>query len=95
MVITGIDVLAEDLVELLTKTFPDIHGIKVVDEDKIFLGDSAEGGEIDGIPACDYYSEFYNIYPMSGVHRELQKVLEDNGWYAEPFDPGTYHAYRN
>ena len=87
------------MINRLIKKFPGISGIRASEElgyakGAIHLGDCAEGGEIDGIPACDYYNEDYNesIYVM-GVHRKLKEELENNGWYAECYNPGMYHAF--
>ena len=87
----------------LKKAFPKISGIHDASEwsanyDKnsvIHLGDCAEGGEIDGLLACNYYTEDYEetVYIM-GVHKKLVKLLNDNGFYAECYDPGTYLAFR-
>lgn len=84
----------------LQKTFPLINGIKPASEwnlpDAIFLGDVAEGGEIDDLPACDYYNEDFKekIYIM-GVHKKLRAKLKDLGFYPECIDPGTYLAFRS
>jgi len=92
---TKVDFSAREVVGALRRTFPQIQGIKMEDEDKIFLGNAAEGGEINGLPACDYYNEDYEetVYVM-GVHRKLHTLLDTLGWFVEPHDPGTYYAYR-
>ena len=90
----------ERIIERLQKQFPNIHDIHDAEEfdgsDGIHLGNSAEGGTIDDIPACDYYYEDYNesLYIM-GVHKKLVKALNREGLYAECYDPGTYIAYED
>lgn len=78
----------------LSKQFPQIAGIRA-DGDSIFLGDCAEGGTIDDLPACQYYNEDYRevIYIM-GVHKKLIEALEKLGFYPECNNPGSYTAYR-
>lgn len=85
----------------LQQRFPGIKGIRPGEElgygaGSIFLGDVAEGGTINDLPACDYYAFEFDpketIYIM-GVHRELHTFLEQRGWHVEPYDPGTYLAY--
>lgn len=87
-------------IKQLEKAFPKISGIKPLDEwdgrtkGAIFLGDVAEGGEIDGIPACDYYAEdpHERVYVMH-VHRKLRDKLQELGFYPECYDPGTWMAF--
>lgn len=90
----------------LKKEFPNINGIKDMSEwntawehrknEAIFLGNCAEGGLIDDILACDYYSfeedPEEEVYEM-GVHVKLVKFLKERGFYVECYDPGTYCAY--
>jgi len=95
MSLTKVDFSASELVNALKRTFPRITGIKKEDEDSIFLGNVAEGGEIDGCPACDYYAEDYQeLLYLMGVHRKLHTLIDTFGWYVETTDPGTYYAYR-
>ena len=91
-------------VKVLQKKFPAISGIKAGEEwggsdyDRaIFLGNAAEGGEIEGIPAAEYYA-YPTMDPQEkiwegGIHRELIKALEDIGYFAEWNDPGTIFAW--
>ena len=92
-----------EVVAILKKAFPDIAGIKDASEwgtygedTAIHLGNAAEGGEIDGYPACDYYVEDIGeeVYVM-GVHFELHRLLTKHGFYVESYDPGTYLAFRS
>lgn len=93
------------LIKKLEKAFPAISGFKDMSEwnggydknEAVHLGDAAEGGEIDGLPACDYYSfdldPQENIYVM-GVHRKLRDFLKKHGFTLGCYCPGTYYAYR-
>ena len=87
---------AQTVVNRINKAFPDIFGVDVYDDDRVFLGDVAEGGTIDGASACDYYAGEWdfkeNVYIM-GVHKKLRKVVEDAGWFVECHDAGTYFAF--
>ncbi len=87
------------LIKKLKAAFKSINGICKTEDlgyskGGIHLGDCAEGGTIDDLPACDYYSEDYNevIYVM-GVHKKLQKLVEDHGWFVECCNPGVYHVW--
>lgn len=85
---------ANFVVKQMKRAFPEISGVEVHDKDKIFLGDVAEGGTIDGVDACSYYNEDYKeqIWIM-GVHKDLFNFMQDHGWFVECHDPGTYFAY--
>lgn len=89
------------VIKKLKAMFPEISGIKCGEDwgagkGSIHLGDAAEGGTIDGLPACDYDAGFYDpkekIYVM-GVHKKLSEALEKFGYFVECYDPGTYIAY--
>lgn len=87
---------AEIVVRQFNKRFPDIKGVAVRDDNQIFLGNAAEGGEINEIPAADYYGDAMDPQEkiwVFGVHKEIIKFLEDRGWFAEWYDPGTLFAY--
>ena len=87
----------EDMMAALKSKF----GLSHVDTTENFFQDPNEGvggiwvggenGETasDGKELFDYYSTDYGKYEF-GVHNELNKFLEKNGWYAETYDPGTY-----
>ena len=90
------------VIQLLKKTFPNIRGIRdaskwgdYIPNMSIHLGDAAEGGTIGGNKACDYnvIDNEEKVYIL-GVHKKLRLVLEDNGFYPECHDPGTYLAFR-
>lgn len=89
------------LISLLKKEFPKINGICASEElgyskGAIHLGDCAEGGEIDDLPACDYYDFEHDpqekIYVL-GVHKKLAEFVEKHGWYVECWNPGVYQCY--
>ena len=86
-------------VKKLIEAFPSIDGIHVARKeygvDAIHLGNVAEGGEVNGLPAADYYNEDYKErFYVFGVHKALVNKLDELGFYAECYDPGTYLAYR-
>jgi len=87
----------EDLMAALKAKF----GLEHVDTTENFYRNTGEGieggiwlsgenGETasDGRELFYYYSTDYKNYDL-GVHNELSKFLEDNGWYPEWNDPGT------
>jgi hypothetical protein len=90
-------------VNKLQKQFPGIDHIMDASEwgdyqDAIHLGNAAEGGEIDGLPAADYYLEFnsatYDHEFGFGVHIKLAKALDKLGFSTEWYDAGTLLAFR-
>lgn len=82
----------EQKVEKLKKTFPGIQGIKLTENGRgVWLGDAAEGGEIDGIPAADYYGEFRGGYPWRSP--KLEKACKEMGLFIEWDSPGTLSAW--
>jgi len=95
----------EDMISKLKKAFPDITGIKDAAEwsgdyepgQVIHLGDAAEGGLIDDLPACDYNAWEHDpqerIY-RAGVLLPLADMLEAGGWWVDCHDPGTYLAFK-
>ena len=91
-------------IKKLEKAFPGIKGIRECteswfpNEDAIHLGDCAEGGTINDLPACDYYA--FEIDPeekiyVMGVHKELRELVKQCGYAVECYDPGTWVAYAN
>ena len=46
----------------------------------LHLGDAAEGGEIDGLPATDYYS--HSSWDF-GINPELAKEVKKLGYFIE------------
>lgn len=59
----------------------------------LWTGEGA--GDIDGLPAFDYYAEDPQevVYQM-GIHKKLVQWAEERGLCWEPYDSGTYLAYR-
>ena len=88
-------------IEKLQKAFPGIENIKDGEpwgagKNSIHLGDAAEGGTIDGLPAADSYAWEYDPAERTyilGIHRKLAGVLDDIGYFAEWYDAGTVIAY--
>lgn len=86
-------------VKRLTEKFPNIEGISAESgwgHGVLFLGNVAEGGTIDEIPAADYYAEdpHEKVY-VFGVHKDLIAELEHLGYHPEWYDPGTLLAYKD
>lgn len=75
------------------RTTEDFYSRPHNDDGGIWL--SAENGDTmpDGRPIFNYYSENYKLYDI-GVHVKFQKMLEDNGWWAEWYDAGTIMLYQ-
>ena len=55
----------------------------------------SEDAHLDGLPIYNPYCEFGIHLDTGGIHGDLYKILEDAGWYAEPYDAGTLMACRN
>jgi hypothetical protein len=93
----------QKIVDKLSRKFRGIDGIQVLsdwsgdddDLEHLHLGDAAEGGEIDGLPAAAYWNQDYEerVYVMK-VHKKLRKELQKYGYYPEWHDSGTLLAYK-
>lgn len=90
-------------IEELKRTFPGIEGICASEDlgwnpGGIHLGNAAEGGHIDGVAACNPNWCDYDISELiwvGGVHRKLEELLDHLGFFAEPYDPGTWLAWES
>ena len=86
--------LTKEVIAKLRIEFPDIEDIRDAQElgysTGIHLGNCAEGGTIDGAPACDYYA-VSNKY-IFGVHPQLWDFMAKLGYFVECQNPGTYIA---
>jgi len=96
----------QKVVDRIKRKFPKIRGIQVLsdwshnydDMEFIHLGDAAEGGQIDELPAADKYAYEFdpqeNTYEM-GVHKKLVRELKKHGYdVVEWYDSGTLMAYK-
>jgi len=88
------------VIKTLKEKFPDIGEIKPASDfsdeyrNGIWFQEAGEGGEIDGIPAANYYNEGESsLYDDFGVHNELNAALKELGYYAEWYDAGTLLAW--
>ncbi len=79
----------------LKEAFPGIEGIEAREDssghDTIHLGDAAEGGTIEGLPAADYWGEFRGSGQW--INPKLEKFLERHSYWIEWYDAGTLTAY--
>tara|TARA_R110002012_G_scaffold298325_2_gene496672 strand:- start:314 stop:562 length:249 start_codon:yes stop_codon:yes gene_type:complete len=79
---------ANALIKKINKAIPEARAVPMADWD----------GSDDGIwfRGSEDYVEADGRLIMSGgwdVHPRLEKILDDAGWYAEPYDSGTLMAY--
>ena len=83
------------LIEKLNKLYPGVKATPLVewngdDSGGIWFRGSEDSMAVDGLPLYDCYEEFgYEINP------DVEKILNDAGWVAEPYDAGTLMAYPN
>ena len=83
------------LIEKLNKLYPGVKATPLVewngdDSGGIWFRGSEDSMAVDGLPLYDCYEEFgYEINP------DVEKILNDAGWMAEPYDAGTLMAYPN
>ncbi len=73
-------------------------GVRVCGTTDEFYGSKNENNGIwvaaDSNPELfDYYSERW--MDTFGVDPKLNKLVEDNGWYFEWYDPGTMMVWKN
>jgi hypothetical protein len=63
------------------KTVEEFYGREIESDGQIWTGGEGDPS-IDGIGIFDYYE---------GNNPDVEKYLEDNGWFAEWYDAGTMH----
>lgn len=93
-------VTRKKMMEILRVKYPKlfIRTTEEFDGSEGGIWSSGENGEEakDGFRLFDYYAEDYNeVRYQIGVHNEIRKVLEKNGWFAEWYDPGTIMFYES
>lgn len=81
--------MTNKLIAKLNKKFPGINAVSTVE------WDGREGGiwfRQEGAlhPDGTYYFDYYG---SPQVHPEVEKVLDSHGFFAEPYDAGTWMAY--
>ena len=82
--------MTDKLIKKLNATFPGINAVSTVE------WDGNEGGiwfrqEGNLHPDGTYYFDYYG---SRQVHPEVEKMLDSAGFFAEPYDAGTWMAYR-
>tara|TARA_R100000426_G_C4750712_1_gene83222 strand:- start:278 stop:562 length:285 start_codon:yes stop_codon:yes gene_type:complete len=87
------------LIKKLNKLYPDVKATRLVEwggknseyfnyYEGIWFRGSEDSMAVDGLPLYDCYEEFgFEINP------KIEKILNDAGWFAEPYDAGTLFAY--
>jgi hypothetical protein len=70
-------------------TLDDFYGDEKVNHDGIWFRGSEDGVAPDGYPFFDYWREFGPMY-----HRKLEDMVEEHGFFLEPYDAGTLMAHR-
>jgi hypothetical protein len=82
------------LIKRINKLIPEAKAVKLSE----FYGDDSKGiwfkGSEDHTPD---YRRIFDCYEEFGymIHPKLEKILENSGWYAEPYDSGTLMAYED
>ena len=84
-----------DLIKIINKQLPEAQAVPIKefyedDSNGIWFKGSEDYCKADDLPIFDYYQEFGN-----DIHPTLSKILDDAGWYGEPYDVGTLMAYKN
>ena len=83
----------EVLIGIINEKYPNLN-LRTTEEFNGVTGGIWVSGTEDGItskngfPLFNYYSENRNTYEL-GIHKEIGKIFEKNGWIGEWNDPGT------
>jgi hypothetical protein len=83
-----------DLIKKINKIIPEAKAVPMKEfydveiSGGIWFKGSEDYCKTDDLPIFDYYEEFGN-----DIHPTLEKILDDAGWYGEPYDVGTLMAY--
>jgi len=85
------------LINKINKAIPEAKatpGVEFGEEykDGIWFRGSEDYVEADGLSIFDYWAMSSPCYEM-GVHPKLNKIVEDAGWFCEPYDSGTLFAW--
>jgi hypothetical protein len=75
------------LVDRINRLIPEARAIE--DGDAIYFMGSEDYVKATGVPIFDYWNQGETF----GVNPDLNKILEDAGWFAEAYDAGTLKAY--
>jgi hypothetical protein len=82
----------EKLIKIISEKYPKIvlRTTEEFDGTEGGIWTSGENGfpAKDGFPLFEYYASHGKRYDM-GVHKDINKILDKHGWYAEWNDPGT------
>lgn len=91
-----------DLIKIINKQIPEAQAVSIKefyeDDDYaeispryngIWFKGSEDYCKSDDLPIFDCYEEFGH-----DIHPTLSKILDDAGWYGEPYDAGTLMAYK-
>ena len=84
------------LIKVINKLIPEARPVPMSEfyDDDSYEGIWFRGSEDvteEGLCIFDCYSD----NDTGGVHPVLNSILEEAGWYAEPYDSGTLMAYKN
>ena len=84
------------LIKEITKLVPEARPTPLSEfyEDDGYEGIWFRGSE-DTTEEGLYIFDCYSDNDTGGVHPLLNSILENAGWYAEPYDSGTLMAYKN
>lgn len=85
------------LIKKINKALPQAEAVDASefygeDRDGIWFKGS-EATASDGFIIFDYYEEF--TQDTMGIHPTLYKILNEAGWYGEPYDAGTLMAWQD
>ena len=83
-----------DLIKIINKQLPEAQAVSIKEfydtvEDGIWFKGSEDLAK-DDLIIFNYYEKLENQ-----IHPTLSKILDDAGWYGEPYDAGTLMAYKN
>ena len=80
------------LIELINAEFPKARAVPLSD----FYGDDSEGIWFRG--SEDYIDDtrlLFDYYSNQQCHPAIDRILDDAGWFWEPYDIGTLLAFPN
>ena len=80
------------LIKLINTEMPEARAVPSED----FNGNDG-GIWFRGSEDCHEDEYIYNIYSNQctrGVHMKLDEILDEHGWFAEPYDSGTLMAWK-
>lgn len=85
------------LIKKINKELPEAQAVDAEEFDPQYKNGIWFKGSEDSASDSHYIFNYYEEYTQDtmGIHPTLYKILDEAGWYGEPYDAGTLMAWEN